>query len=87
MSQIFEERAGPFSVRCSDIGLACNCIVFGMTEKQVMDETVIHMFEYHAIDPEEMTTCMRLKIKENIRGSDLSTDTFLREEYTIPRIF
>jgi hypothetical protein len=31
-----------------------------------MDETVIHMFEYHAINPEEMTSEMKSKIRENI---------------------
>jgi hypothetical protein len=37
-----------------------------MNEKEVMYETIIHMCEYHAIDQEEMTTCMRLKIRKNI---------------------
>jgi hypothetical protein len=27
----------------------------------------MHMYEYHAINPEEMTTSMRLKIKENMQ--------------------
>ena len=31
-----------------------------------MDETVIHMFEYHAINSEEMTLEMKSKIRENI---------------------
>ncbi len=31
-----------------------------------MDTMIIHMYECHAINPEEMTTCMRLKIRENI---------------------
>ena len=31
-----------------------------------MDETVIHMFEYHAINPEEMTSEMKSKIRGNI---------------------
>ena len=26
------------------------------------------MYEYHAIIPEEMTTCMKLKIRENIHS-------------------
>lgn len=29
---------------------------------------ITHMDEYHAIIPEEMTTCMKLKIKENIHS-------------------
>ena len=32
-----------------------------------MDTMIIHMYECHAINPQEMTTCMRLKIKENIQ--------------------
>ncbi|MGH9983308.1 MAG: hypothetical protein ACRD8W_05055 [Nitrososphaeraceae archaeon] len=34
-----------------------------------MDRTTIHMYEYHAINSEEMTTCMKIKIRENIRES------------------
>jgi predicted small metal-binding protein len=66
MSQTFEDLSRSLYVRCSDVGLDCNCVILGMTEKRVMDETIIHMFEYHAIDQEEVTICMRLKIKENI---------------------
>ncbi|MGA9934595.1 MAG: DUF1059 domain-containing protein [Nitrososphaeraceae archaeon] len=66
MSQTFEDWSRSFCVRCADIGLDCNCAIFGMNEKEVMDETIIHMSEYHAIDPEEMTTCMKLKIRKNI---------------------
>lgn len=67
MSQTFEDCA-LFSVRCTDVGLDCNCVIPGRSEKKVMDMTILHMFEYHAINPEEMTTCMRLKIKENIHS-------------------
>jgi hypothetical protein len=58
MSQTFEDLSRS-SIRCADIGLDCNCVIFGMNEKEVM-------YEYHAIDPEEMITCMRLKIRKNI---------------------
>ncbi len=37
-----------------------------MNEKEVMDETILHMFEYHAINPEEMTSEMKSKIRKNI---------------------
>lgn len=67
MSQIFEECAKLFCLRCKDVGLNCNRIVFGRNEKKVMDKTIMHMFEYHAICQEEMTTFMRLTIRENIR--------------------
>jgi hypothetical protein len=33
-----------------------------------MDTTIIHMYEFHAIYPEEKTTCMRLKIRDNIQS-------------------
>jgi predicted small metal-binding protein len=66
MSQLFEDCARQFCVRCTDVGLDCNCVISGSSEKKVMDKTIIHMFEYHAINPEEMTTCMKLKVKENI---------------------
>lgn len=48
-----------------------------MSKKKVMDETTIHMCKYHAINPEEMTTRMNLKIKENIRVSNDSIENFL----------
>jgi hypothetical protein len=31
-----------------------------------MKNAIVHMFEYHAINSKEMTTCMKLKICENI---------------------
>jgi len=76
MSQTFEDLAQSFCVRCADIGLDCNCVIFGMNEKEVMYETIIHMCEYHAIDPEEMTACMRLKIRKNIH---LYRDSVMRD--------
>lgn len=66
MSQTYEDYVIPFFIRCEDIGLDCNCTIYGINEERVIDNMVIHMFEYHAINPEEMTTCMRLKIKENM---------------------
>lgn len=56
-----------FCVRCEDVGLACNCINYGISEERVIYNTILHMLEYHAIKPEEMTACMKLKILENIR--------------------
>jgi predicted small metal-binding protein len=56
-----------FTVRCSDVGLDCNCLIYGIDEESVIGNTILHMYEYHAIEPEEMTTCMKLKIKENVR--------------------
>ena len=66
MSLSYEDCVQLFCVRCGDVGLDCNCIIYGIDEDKVTHNTIIHMFEYHAIKPEEMTTCMRLKIKENM---------------------
>jgi predicted small metal-binding protein len=55
-----------FSVRCEDVGLDCNCTIYGINEETAIDNTILHMYEYHAISQEEMTTCMRLKIIENV---------------------
>ena len=66
VSQLFEDCARQFCVRCADVGLDCNYVILGSTEKKTVEKTIMHMFEYHAINPEEMTMCMKLKIKENI---------------------
>jgi predicted small metal-binding protein len=66
MSQLVEDSVKLFKVSCADIGLDCNYVIFGSSEKNTIDKTIMHMFEHHAINPEEMTTCMKLKIKENI---------------------
>ena len=68
MSQKSEDLLQSFFVQCSDVGLNCDCIVFGNTEENVNDAMIIHMDEYHAIIPEEMTTCIRLRIRENIHS-------------------
>ncbi|MGI0042842.1 MAG: DUF1059 domain-containing protein [Nitrososphaeraceae archaeon] len=67
MFQIFEDCIRSFCICCEDVGLDCNCIIYGNTAEKVVDETFMHMFEYHAINPDEMTTSMRLKIKENMQ--------------------
>lgn len=68
MSQISEDLLRSFFIRCSDVGLDCGHVIFGDSEHMVMENAVIHMYEYHAIIPGEMTTCMKLKIRENIRN-------------------
>lgn len=56
-----------FCIRCEDVGLDSSCTNYGISEERVVYDTILHMLEYHAIKPEEMTTCMKLKILENIR--------------------
>jgi len=47
--------------------LDCGCVVNAVTEKDVMKKAVEHMWEYHAIKQEEMTSEMKVKIKEKIQ--------------------
>ena len=67
MFQIFEDCIRSFCIRCEDVGLDRNCINYGISEERVIYNTILHMLEHHAIKPEEMTACMKLKILENIR--------------------
>jgi predicted small metal-binding protein len=67
MAQTIEECVQLFCVRCEDVGLDCNCTIYGTGEEKIMENMILHMFENHAISPDEMTTCMRLKITENVR--------------------
>lgn len=67
MSQAYEDCIQLFCVSCEDVGLDCNCNTYGISDETVIYNTILHMLEYHAIKPEEMTTCMKLKILESIR--------------------
>lgn len=66
MSQTFEKYVQAYFIRCADVGLDCNYVIYGINEKNVIDNTILHMCEYHAIEPEEMITCMRLKIEQSM---------------------
>jgi predicted small metal-binding protein len=52
MSQQVEDAAGQFCVRCADVGLDCNYVIVSSGEKKVIDKTIVHMFEFHAVKPE-----------------------------------
>jgi hypothetical protein len=67
MSQRYEDCLQPFHIRCTDVGLDCNCTIYGINEEITTYNTILHLFEDHAIAPEEMTTCMKMKIIENLR--------------------
>jgi predicted small metal-binding protein len=67
MSQTYEDYVQLFCIRCEDVGLDCNCTIYGVNRETAVYNTAVHMFEYHAIKLEEMTACMKLKIKENVR--------------------
>jgi predicted small metal-binding protein len=66
MSQTYEDCIQLFCIHCEDVGLDCNCIINGISEETVIYNTILHMFEYHAIKSDEMTTSMKLKIMENM---------------------
>ena len=51
---------------CRDVGLDCDFVIVGMSVKEVRDKARQHAFEIHAINPEEMTSEMKVKIIENI---------------------
>jgi predicted small metal-binding protein len=72
---MYEGYERTYGVRCRDVGLICNRIIFAASENEAMEKTIVHMFEYHAINPEEVTTCMKLKISENIYEMSPETST------------
>jgi predicted small metal-binding protein len=55
---------------CRDVGLDCDYIIKGETEEDIMKNAVQHAWEIHAIKPEEMTSEMKVRIKDNISGED-----------------
>jgi predicted small metal-binding protein len=54
---------------CRDIGLDSDYIIKGETEEEIMENAVQHAWEIHAIKPEEMTSEMKAKMKDNIHIS------------------
>ncbi|MFY9794464.1 MAG: DUF1059 domain-containing protein [Candidatus Nitrosopolaris sp.] len=52
---------------CGHVGLGCDCVINAVTEEDLMRKTIEHIWEYHAIKPEEMTSQMKVKIKEKIQ--------------------
>ena len=55
---------------CRDVGLDCDYIIKGETEEEIMKNAVQHAWQIHAIKPEEMTSEMKVRIKDNISGGD-----------------
>ena len=51
---------------CEDVGLDCHYIIQGVTEEEIMKNAIQHYSEIHAINPQEMTSEMKVKIKDNI---------------------
>jgi predicted small metal-binding protein len=53
---------------CGHVGLDCDCVIDAATKEDLMRKTIEHIWEYHAIKPEEMTSEMKVKIKEKIQA-------------------
>lgn len=54
---------------CRDVGLDCDFVMNGSTEGEVLNKANDHAWKVHAIKPEEMTSEMKVKIKENIKDA------------------
>lgn len=54
---------------CRDVGLDCDFVMNGSTEDEVLNKANDHAWKVHAIKPEEMTSEMKVKIKENIKDA------------------
>ena len=54
------------ALACRDVGLDCGYIIEGETEQEIEKSAAQHVWEVHAIKPQEMTSEMKVKIKENI---------------------
>jgi predicted small metal-binding protein len=60
------------TLACRSVGLDCDYIIKGMTEEEVLKHAKQHYSEIHAIEPEEMSSEMKVKIKDNIH--DISSE-------------
>lgn len=47
-------------------GLDCDYIIEGETEKELTENALKHAWENHAIKPDEMTSEMKAKIRDNV---------------------
>jgi predicted small metal-binding protein len=54
---------------CHDIGLDCGYIIEGETEEDIIKSAEQHIWEIHAIQPEEITSEMKDGITQNIHNS------------------
>jgi predicted small metal-binding protein len=58
-----------YSVSCREVGLNCDHVSEGQSEDETMKNALQHFWEVHAIKTVEMTSEMRIKMKENIHKS------------------
>jgi len=57
------------TLACRSVGLDCDYIIKGMTEEELLKNAEQHYSEIHAIEPEEITSEMKVRIIDNIRDS------------------
>jgi predicted small metal-binding protein len=57
------------TLACRDVGLNCDYIIKDTTEEDVLKHAEEHYSAIHAIEPEEMTSEMKDKIKYNIHDT------------------
>jgi predicted small metal-binding protein len=51
---------------CRSIGMDCDYIIEGETDEELTENALNHAWNYHAIKPDEMTSEMKAKIRDNI---------------------
>lgn len=54
-------------IKCKNIGLDCEYTIQDQTEEGVARKVLEHLWEGHAIKPEEMTSEMKARIKDEIQ--------------------
>ena len=52
---------------CCDVGLDCEFVMDGSTEEDILNKANDHAWKVHAIKPEEMTSEMKVKIRDSIK--------------------
>ena len=52
---------------CHDVGLNCDFVMDSTTEEEVLNKATDHAWKIYAIKPEERTSEMKVKIKDNIK--------------------
>jgi predicted small metal-binding protein len=52
---------------CRDVGLDCEFVMDGSTEEDILNKANDHAWKVHAIKPEEMTSEMKVKIRDSIK--------------------
>ena len=52
---------------CRDVGLDCEFVMDGSTEEDILNKANDHAWKVHAIKPEEMTSEMKVKIRNSIK--------------------